>query len=137
MFKDKVKCPKCGVSHYYERYQTATAIGYYCEYVDGVLQPTFDPNTYTHYCTCCECGTNFYYTHCRDKFEVHLDYIDEKPLNLTFRWNANEMYEYKKKQLKEQIASLQKELEELEFNGKYLGDKIKLGSNQSCATNRE
>lgn len=62
---------------------------------------------------------------------------DEEPLNLTFRWNANEMYEYKKKQLKEQIASLQKELEELEFNGKYLGDKIELGSNQSCATNRE
>lgn len=57
--------------------------------------------------------------------------------SLQFTWNTNEMYEYKKKQLKEQIAALQKELQELEFNGKYLGDKIELGSNQSSATNRE
>ena len=113
---NEIKCPNCGASHYYERYQTATAIGYYYEYIDGVLQPTPDPNTYTHYCTCCECGTNFYYTHCRDKFEVYLDYNT----SLQFTWNENEMYEYRKKQLKERIAALQKELEELEFSEPYI-----------------
>jgi hypothetical protein len=62
---------------------------------------------------------------------------DEEPLGLTFYWNTEGLYEYRKKQLEERIASLQKELQELEFSGKYLGDKIQLGLDQSCATNRE
>ena len=119
---NEIKCPKCGASHYYERYQTATAMAYYQEYIDGILQPTNDPNIYTHYCTCCECGANFYYTNCPNKIETFLEQIDYNNTlsSLQFTWNADEMYEYKKKRLKEQIARLQQELQELEFNEPYI-----------------
>ena len=56
-----IKCPNCGESHYQYHYSTTTAIGWTQVYKDGILQNS-NPNVSTSYCTCCECGHDFYYT---------------------------------------------------------------------------
>ena len=56
-----IKCPNCGGSHYQYHYSTTTAMGWAQVYKDGVLQNS-NPNVSTSYCTCCECGHDFYYT---------------------------------------------------------------------------
>ena len=56
-----IKCPNCGESHYQYHYSTTTAMGWIQEYKNG--EPVnSNPNISTSYCTCCECGHDFYYT---------------------------------------------------------------------------
>ena len=56
-----IKCPNCSASHYQLHYSTTTAIGWIQEYKNG--EPVNNnPNISTSYCTCCECGHDFYYT---------------------------------------------------------------------------
>lgn len=55
-----IKCPNCGESHYQYHYSTTTAMGWIQEYKDGELV-NGNPNISTSYCTCCECGHDFYY----------------------------------------------------------------------------
>ena len=54
----KIKCPNCGVSHYQEKYHTATAM--YCPPIikDGVVISE-DDNYYTTNCSCIACGYDF------------------------------------------------------------------------------
>lgn len=62
MNKDNlIRCPACNASHYQYHYSTATAMGWIQEYKDGELV-NGNPNISTTYCTCCECGHDFYYT---------------------------------------------------------------------------
>ena len=56
-----IKCPNCGESHYQYHYSTTTAMGWIQEYKDGIPVNS-NPNISTSYCTCCECGHDFYYT---------------------------------------------------------------------------
>ena len=56
-----IKCPNCGESHYQYHYSVTTAMGWTQVYKEGILQNS-NPNVSTSYCTCCECGHDFYYT---------------------------------------------------------------------------
>ena len=61
MIKDNlIHCPACNASHYQYHYSTTTAMGWIQEYKDGELV-NGNPNISISYCTCCECGHNFYY----------------------------------------------------------------------------
>lgn len=55
-----IKCPNCGESHYAYHYSTTTAMGWTPIYKDGI-EENGNPNISTSYCTCCECGHDFYY----------------------------------------------------------------------------
>ena len=55
-----IRCPNCGKSYYQYHYSVTTAMGWTPIFKDGIEQ-NCDPNISTSYCTCCECGHNFYY----------------------------------------------------------------------------
>ena len=65
----RIECPNCGSAHYVEHYVTTTAMAWEPEYKDGVLVNK-NPNTFTAYCTCCECNHDFYYTECGDFVQI-------------------------------------------------------------------
>lgn len=54
-----INCPRCQMSYYQENYMTSTALGFTRVYHNGKMVPTSDPNIYTHYCTCINCGEDF------------------------------------------------------------------------------
>lgn len=55
-----IKCPKCGKSHYMEKYTTRTAMYFTPIYKDGVnINP--DRNISTTTCICLECQHVFTY----------------------------------------------------------------------------
>jgi len=56
-----IKCPNCGKSHYVKHYSTSTALGWIQEY-ENDIPINSNPNVTTTYCTCCECGHDFFYT---------------------------------------------------------------------------
>lgn len=55
-----VRCPKCGESHYVQRYTTTTAMYFPPIYKDGInINP--DRNISTIVCECLECNSIFSY----------------------------------------------------------------------------
>jgi hypothetical protein len=67
-----IHCPACNASHYQYHYSVTTAMGWTQVYKDGVLQNN-NPNLSTSYCTCCECGHDFYYTEQYGKVQSIVD----------------------------------------------------------------
>ena len=67
-----IKCPNCEKSHYVEHYSTTTALGWVQEYKNGELVNS-NPNVSTTYCTCCECGHDFFYTEQYGKVQEIVD----------------------------------------------------------------
>lgn len=67
-----IKCPNCEKSHYVEHYSTTTALGWVQEYKNGELVNN-NPNVSTTYCTCCECGHDFFYTEQYGKVQEIVD----------------------------------------------------------------
>ena len=116
---NKIICPYCGKSHYIEKYSVSTAVYSPIEFIDSV--PYYnDPNQYSTFCTCCECGKSFSYSLYKGNVKVEKNYS----LDQTITWNAEDSYKFRKKQLQEQIAKLTEELEELEFNHKYNNENV-------------
>lgn len=92
-----MRCPYCGSAHYIEKY---------CSTI------TFDDKDYrTYECYCPECKNEFSFTLSPDDY-----LINNKAITIT----AREAYEYKKSYLRNEIARLQQELQELEFNEPYI-----------------
>lgn len=60
-YKDNnsIRCPHCQMSYYKEIYTVSTAMGFSRVYHNGKMIEASDPNIYTHYCTCLNCGENF------------------------------------------------------------------------------
>lgn len=124
-----VQCPNCGASHYFENYSTATAMACYPEWKDGLYQFN-DPNYYTTYCSCANCGSKFSYTEYKggitttllDKQDIDTEKLEGSISKNQKSWSASteELYKYRIEYLKEEIERLQKELEELEFNEHYI-----------------
>jgi hypothetical protein len=57
---DKIRCPWCGASHYYEDITTTNLVYYPTEYIDGKL--VRKENDYTTECICTECKLKFCYS---------------------------------------------------------------------------
>lgn len=124
-----VQCPNCGASHYFENYSTATAIAGYPEWKDGLYQFN-DPNYYTTYCSCANCGSEFSYTEYKggitttllNKQDIDTEKLKDSISKIQKSWSASaeELYRDRIEYLKAEIERLQKELEELEFNEHYI-----------------
>ena len=125
-----VQCPNCGASHYFENYSTATAMACYPEWKDGLYQFN-DPNYYTTYCSCANCGSEFSYTEYKggitttllNKQDIDTEKLKESISKVQKSWSvsAEELNKARIEYLKEEIERLQKELEELEFNEHFIG----------------
>ena len=124
-----VQCPNCGASHYFENYSTATAMACYPEWKDGLYQFN-DPNYYTTYCSCANCGSEFSYTEYKggitttllNKRDIDTEKLEGSISKVQKSWSvsAEELNKARIEYLKEEIERLQKELEELEFNEHYI-----------------
>lgn len=124
-----VQCPNCGASHYFENYSTATAIAYCPEWKDGLYQFN-DPNYYTTYCSCANCGSEFSYTEYKggitttllNKQDVDTEKLKGSIYKIQKSWSASaeELYKDRIESLKARIKELQEELEELEFNEHFI-----------------
>ena len=133
-----IKCPNCGESHYQYHYSVTTAMGWAQVYKDGILQDS-NPNVSTNYCTCCECGHDFYYTEQYGEIQSIID-LGKKPegptLNVPINASSTEEVSKVKAEdvlfmpvkgettvtiptnkdiadIKEQIVNIKKELDEI------------------------
>lgn len=131
-----VQCPNCGASHYFENYSISTAIGFSPEWKNGEewknKEYCFnDPNYYTTYCNCAECGSEFFYTKHNGEItttltkaaNINTEKLKESISKTQKSWSvsAEELNKARIEYLKEEIERLQKELERLEFYGNYIG----------------
>ena len=127
--KLQVKCPKCGSTSYSIKYRVSTALAFPEVYIGGVLQPYSDPNYHTSHCSCLNCGANFTSTQHYDSISNQLDCYqpDINKVQLlvdaaqkTWTASAEELRKDEIQRLKERIAKLQQELQELEMKDGFL-----------------
>ena len=127
----QVKCPKCGSTSYSINYRVSTALAFPEVYIGGVLQPYFDPNYHTLHCSCLNCGANFTSTTHYDSISNQLDSYQPDVKNVevivdaarkTWTASAEEMRKDEIQRLKNRIAKLQQELQELEMKDGFLSN---------------
>lgn len=125
----EVRCPKCGSTSYAINYRESTALAFSEVYIDGKLLPSCDPNYHTSHCSCLNCGANFTSTIHYGSIDNQLDSYQPNFENVevivdaarkVFVASAEEMRKYEIQRLKNRIAELQQELQELEMKDGFL-----------------
>lgn len=125
----EVRCPKCGSTSYAINYRESTALAVPEVYIDGKLLSSRDPNYHTAHCSCLNCGANFASTIHYDSIDNQLDSYqpDFEKIEViadaarkAFVASAEEMRKHEIQRLKNRIAELQQELQELEMKDGFL-----------------
>jgi len=143
--KLQVRCPKCGSTYYSVNYRTATALAFPQVYIGGIPQPrNSDPNYYTSNCSCLNCGANLtstqHYDSISNKIDCYQPDVNKiQPLvdaaKKAWAVSAEEMRKDEIQRLKERIAKLQQELQELEIKDGFLSNiEVKPGTYKTGAT---